>query len=57
MEKQTARGNSNKPKVQARGKKAKRDKEAMREDENEPTGPFDFGGLPARDLKKNLGCG
>jgi hypothetical protein len=19
--------------------------------------PFDFGGLPARDLKKNLGCG
>ncbi|HLT71190.1 MAG TPA: hypothetical protein VKZ75_00995 [Cyclobacteriaceae bacterium] len=57
MEKQTARGNSNKPKVQARGKKAKRDKEAMREDQNEPTGPFDFGGLPARDLKKNLGCG
>jgi hypothetical protein len=23
------------------------------DDEN----PFDFGGLPARDLKKNLGCG
>lgn len=23
------------------------------EDEN----PFDFGGLPKRDLKKNLGCG
>ena len=24
-------------------------------DENEK--PFDFGGLPQRDLKKNLGCG
>jgi len=26
-------------------------------DENEEAGPFDFGGLPVRDLKKNLGCG
>lgn len=25
--------------------------------ENEEHDPFDFGGLPARDLKKNLGCG
>jgi hypothetical protein len=24
---------------------------------NETKNPFDFGGLPARDLKKNLGCG
>jgi hypothetical protein len=23
----------------------------------EPEKPFDFGGLPERDLKKNLGCG
>jgi len=23
----------------------------------EPEKPFDFGGLPLRDLKKNLGCG
>lgn len=23
----------------------------------EPENPFDFGGLPKRDLKKNLGCG
>ena len=23
----------------------------------EPKRPFDFGGLPVRDLKKNLGCG
>jgi hypothetical protein len=26
-------------------------------DENETNDPFDFGGIPARDLKKNLGCG
>jgi hypothetical protein len=24
---------------------------------SEPTNTFDFGGLPQRDLKKNLGCG
>lgn len=24
---------------------------------SEPEKPFDFGGLPQRDLKKNLGCG
>jgi len=28
-------------------------KSAEREDEK----PFDFGGIPDRDLKKNLGCG
>jgi hypothetical protein len=25
--------------------------------EAEPDDPFDFGGLPNRNLKKNLGCG
>lgn len=25
--------------------------------ESESDEPFDFGGLPARNLKKNLGCG
>ena len=25
--------------------------------EDEKENPFDFGGLPKRDLKKNLGCG
>lgn len=25
--------------------------------ENDESNPFDFGGLPNRDLKKNLGCG
>jgi hypothetical protein len=24
---------------------------------SEPPDPFDFGGLPKRDIKKNLGCG
>jgi hypothetical protein len=24
---------------------------------NEEEKPFDFGGMPSRDLKKNLGCG
>lgn len=27
------------------------------EEKSEPENPFDFGGLPQRDLKKNLGCG
>ena len=25
--------------------------------QNEEPDPFDFGGIPSRDLKKNLGCG
>ena len=33
-------------------KKAKETPEVPEEDK-----PFDFGGLPNRDLKKNLGCG
>ncbi|MFM8740335.1 MAG: hypothetical protein ACKOC0_09035 [Cytophagales bacterium] len=27
------------------------------EQQSESENPFDFGGLPTRDLKKNLGCG
>jgi hypothetical protein len=50
-------------------KKTKRDQEKAhqaksREEAKPPkqesereTDPFDFGGLPKRDLKKNLGCG
>ena len=30
---------------------------APNEISNEPKDSFDFGGLPNRDLKKNLGCG
>jgi hypothetical protein len=30
---------------------------ASKSTETEPENPFDFGGLPSRDLKKNLGCG
>jgi hypothetical protein len=28
-----------------------------KEDERDNEGPADYGGMPARDLKKNLGCG
>lgn len=34
-----------------------RDEQQKGEDEGGQGNPFDFGGLPARDLKKNLGCG
>ncbi|HEX8061141.1 MAG TPA: hypothetical protein VF473_09415 [Cyclobacteriaceae bacterium] len=33
----------------------KKSKETPRQAEEEK--PFDFGGIPDRDLKKNLGCG
>ena len=33
----------------------KKDPSGTEKDPSEP--PFDFGGLPVRDLKKNLGCG
>jgi hypothetical protein len=32
-------------------------KDTKSETEPEPENPFDFGGLPQRNLKKNLGCG
>lgn len=32
-------------------------KTAAPQDASENDKPFDFGGLPDRDLKKNLGCG
>lgn len=32
-------------------------KESKKEVEEKPEKPFDFGGFPDRDLKKNLGCG
>jgi hypothetical protein len=42
--------------------KPKKDKtqvkaEPPKPDANPEEKPFDFGGLPERDLKKNLGCG
>ena len=36
-------------------KQAKKEKLTLAKEESEK--PFDFGGLPQRDLKKNLGCG
>jgi hypothetical protein len=44
-----------KPETKAQPKpeeQAAQEKEAV-----EPEDPFDFGGLPKRNLKKNLGCG
>ena len=45
----------------AKKKEVKKSKEKANEKPALPQEPtekhFDFGGLPARDLKKNLGCG
>ena len=38
-------------KAKPKGKKTEEEKELPDEK------PFDFGGLPNRDLKKNMGCG
>lgn len=42
-------------------KQKSKEKEAAEKVQPEPSDgkekPFDFGGLPERDLKKNLGCG
>ncbi len=37
--------------------KAEPEKKILPIVQEEPEKPFDFGGLPQRDLKKNLGCG
>ncbi len=38
-------------------KKKKISNKPIHETRKENDAPFDFGGLPQRDLKKNLGCG
>jgi len=38
-------------------KQKKQDSKEKAPDQGEDEKPFDFGGLPQRDLKKNLGCG
>jgi hypothetical protein len=38
-----------------KAEKPKTEQKPTPEPENET--PFDFGGLPQRDIKKNLGCG
>ena len=38
-------------------KKPKSDLKPKEETKPHEEKPFDFGGLPTRDLKKNLGCG
>jgi hypothetical protein len=38
-------------------KKEKEEKKILVSSKEEQEKPFDFGGLPQRDLKKSLGCG
>jgi hypothetical protein len=38
-------------------KKEKEEKKVLPSIKETPEKPFDFGGLPQRDLKKGLGCG
>ena len=48
--------NGNQKQRKKEAKKAElKEKSVSKEEETEDT--FDFGGLPRRDLKKNLGCG
>ena len=52
--------NKDEPKKTKRKKpdaKLKATKHESDQADQEPKTSFDFGGLPARDLKKNLGCG
>jgi hypothetical protein len=49
-------------KKQGKQNRTKRDQKSGFQETRSATGeddkkPFDFGGLPRRDLKKNLGCG
>jgi hypothetical protein len=44
-------------KKETKKKKPVKPKVKAPEPADEPEKPFDFGGLPQRDLKKNLGCG
>ena len=46
--------NKNQKRKKDSDKKVKGHQEDIQKDEEKP---FDFGGLPQRDLKKNLGCG
>ncbi len=46
-----------KKKVEKQDKAKKTPKTVVTKDKSESRDHFDFGGLPQRDLKKNLGCG
>jgi len=52
---------SSKPVSKTKSVKPKREAEKSGIDKDsasaKPDSPFDFGGLPTRNLKKNLGCG
>jgi hypothetical protein len=44
-------------KPQKEAKKSEDKQVARVKDDSDEDKPFDFGGIPQRDLKKNLGCG
>ncbi len=46
-----------KPETPKKEKVEKKTLTSMPLPKEEPEKPFDFGGLPQRDLKKSLGCG
>jgi hypothetical protein len=46
-----------KKRVSKKEKPKENEKQPPSKEIEEPEKPFDFGGLPQRDLKKNLGCG
>jgi hypothetical protein len=46
-----------KKKVKKKDKELKKVQEPTKQEKEESIESFNFGGLPQRDLKKNLGCG
>lgn len=48
---------SKKKKKPSNQKDVRNEETPIRQDEDDESKPFDYGGLPDRDLKKNLGCG
>jgi hypothetical protein len=54
----TQRMNKKRSKQKKQGAKEKPQTNSLRpQPDPEPENPFDFGGLPNRNLKKNLACG
>jgi|GEM_PF-1460183 len=50
-------GDGSMPRPEEQVVKPDRQAQEQSEPHQEEEAPFDFGGLPKRDLKKNLGCG
>jgi hypothetical protein len=46
-----------KPRNAGKTKRALQTEPKVKQSRDEESNPWDFGGMPNRDLKKNLGCG